>query len=214
MTIFSYGNKTATTSLVNHLKDVHEIILEAAKEQGQQTLNFIGAATAKPRVVSEKPVQNNGRIDQITDALAYFIGSEPNVSAEMTSREPFQYFCNVLYDQKLLKPAPIPCPNTIRKHMVKKYESAKESTIKYLEEKAPEALAIIFDIWTDSTTLKRSFLGVQVQFSIDMKITNINLKTVHMTGKKTGESIANTIFGIHSAQQVPNPWRKDTVLRS
>uniref|UniRef100_T1GU28 HAT C-terminal dimerisation domain-containing protein n=1 Tax=Megaselia scalaris TaxID=36166 RepID=T1GU28_MEGSC len=138
--------------------------------------------------------EQSSRQKQISNALALFLASEPKVSAEMLTREPFQHLANVLFDGKMLKAAPIQSANTLRKKMMDTFEDIKVKAIQYIKEKAPKVIAVIFDLWTDSSSFSRNFLGIQLQFSLNLEITNINIGTFIMEGPKTGMAIAEIIF--------------------
>lgn len=49
-------------------------------------------------------------------------------------------------------------------------------------------------MWSENGGMRRSFLNIQLQYSVNFEITNINLKTSYFGGEKTAERIADDIF--------------------
>lgn len=103
--------------------------------------------------------------------------------------EPFQIFVNYI-SNKVVK---IPLTSTILRCVEDLYEEDKNAIKIFINSKSTPVISISFDLWTEKSQLKRNFLNVQLQFSCDFKVYNLNLATCSFPLKKTGENLANKI---------------------
>lgn len=77
-----------------------------------------------------------------------------------------------------------------------RYQSFRKTAISDIPKNAPEVVTIIFDLWTEPSGLKRSFLNIQLQFSVGFEIKNINLRTAEFEIEKSGENLEVEILSI------------------
>lgn len=125
-------------------------------------------------------------------AIGRLYCSVPTLRARLFDSESFQIFINTIFG----RPISIPCSNTILRYVEIIYNEDKESIIDYLKKNCPPVVSLIFDLWTEDGPYKRNFLNVQLQFSIDFQIKNLNLATCLFNDKKTGPNIAEKLLKI------------------
>lgn len=112
------------------------------------------------------------------------------VSANMIGGEIFQNFI----DKVACRAVPIPSRSTILRNLPDRYKHYKTILMQYVKENAPNIVTIIFDIWTENGGLRRSFLNIQLQFSKNFEVVNINLATSWFSVTKTGEAISKELM--------------------
>lgn len=104
-------------------------------------------------------------------SCARLYASTSNLRARFFESEPFLIILNDVCG----KPKKIPTHKTVLCYVKHVYDDDKESIKNFLVKNFPPAVSIIFDLWSEPGPLKRNFLNIQLQFSLEFEIQNISL---------------------------------------
>lgn len=181
-----------------HLTKFHNNNIATASHPAKATPSiktFFTNANKTPS--SSAPIRRNGselssQYEQTIRSCARLYASISGMRARFFENDSFQAFMNSICKKTIR----IPSHNTVLKYVEIIYQEDKAAIIRYLAENCPQVISIIFDLWSEKGPLKRSFLNIQMQFSRDFEIFNINLATIPFSEKKEGEIIAKKIMEI------------------
>lgn len=129
---------------------------------------------------------------RVRNALADYCLTTPSATHNTVCGSQFQTMLETVTGRKV----EVPVKSTIIATERKLFHQYKQGLIEHVKAVCPQAISISYDLWTEAGGYKRSFLNVQLQFSVDFEISNINLGTTSFPDMKTGENLADELYSI------------------